>query len=373
MPTSLSVPFSCSSSHFTPSTKPPLTLRPPPFGLVPTPRQVYSAALLSPDAAAVNKIVRSLSLTVSPRELDHADHVVSLRAIMRAWLPLAPAVLNAIAAALPSARIAQKRRLAVLCPALMEATAAEAAARASALVAADSGSGSGGCGGGDGNVGGDGNDGGGGGVSVRDDVVGSGDGGGRIGTDVSAASMLPVLRRSFERCDGGDEAPVILYVAKLVSSSGVSGAHAEDEFIGFARIFSGTLRPGREDGGRLLYVVQPEVEKRSDDPDEGADESGTRLHTVHTIAETSLRLYLMMGRSLVSVDSVFAGDVCGIGGLARLGRKSATISTAGACPPLRAMALEGSPIVTVAVEAASVAQTHALDLALHTLDVTDPA
>ena len=54
--------------------------------------QVYHATLVSPDLAQRDKIVGSLGLTLAPRDLSHADTAVTLRAIMGAWLPLAPAV-----------------------------------------------------------------------------------------------------------------------------------------------------------------------------------------------------------------------------------------------------------------------------------------
>ena len=49
---------------------------------------VYDAALLSPDAAQVDKILQVLGLTVPSRELRHADGLVRLRSLMSAWLPL---------------------------------------------------------------------------------------------------------------------------------------------------------------------------------------------------------------------------------------------------------------------------------------------
>ena len=54
--------------------------------------QVYHSTLVSPDLAQRDKIIGSLGLTIAPRDLSHADTAVTLRAIMGAWLPLAPAV-----------------------------------------------------------------------------------------------------------------------------------------------------------------------------------------------------------------------------------------------------------------------------------------
>jgi len=56
------------------------------------------------------------------------------------------------------------------------------------------------------------------------------------------------LRESLQMCadepaDGTTTAvhvaPTVVYVAKMVCAAGVSGAHVDDEFIAFARVFCG--------------------------------------------------------------------------------------------------------------------------------------
>ena len=52
----------------------------------------------------IEKIVASLGLRVSARDSRHTDPRVHLSAICSQWLPLAPAVLDMVAAHLPSPR-----------------------------------------------------------------------------------------------------------------------------------------------------------------------------------------------------------------------------------------------------------------------------
>lgn len=72
--------------------------------------QVYDAALLSPDPTRRSKIVSSMGLDIPERELGHSDPLVVLRAIMGAWLPLAPTVLRAVTFALHDAPCHEEMR-----------------------------------------------------------------------------------------------------------------------------------------------------------------------------------------------------------------------------------------------------------------------
>ena len=81
--------------------------------------QVYDAVLLSPDAVKRDKIISSLGLHVPPRELKNADPGVQLRAIMGQWLPLGRNVLRAVVEVMPSADMAQRMRLELLCPEML--------------------------------------------------------------------------------------------------------------------------------------------------------------------------------------------------------------------------------------------------------------
>eukprot|EP00833_Pecoramyces_ruminatium_P016129 jgi/Orpsp1_1/1190161/evm.model.d7180000077100.1 len=101
--------------------------------------------------------------------------------------------------------------------------------------------------------------------------------------------------------------------------------------IGFARIFSGTLREGQ-----TVYVMGPKYDPM--DP--------TKFCTQVTVKN----LYLIMGKELEALTSVPAGNVFGIGGLDEVVLKSATVSSLTECPSLINVDMKAPPIVRVAVE-----------------------
>ena len=274
--------------------------------------QVYDAVLLSPDAAKRDKIISSLGLHVPPRELKNADSGVQLRAIMGQWLPLGRNVLRAVVEVMPSAGTAQRMRLELLCPEMLAVPAV---------------------------------------IAASSDGVEDGD------RHDDSERALGRLRAGVEGCS--TTAPIVVYIAKMVWVSGVAGAHPDDAFIGFARVFSGTVRPG---SGGFLHVLhaQPSADNAHPAP-------------VVQIPVDALRLYVMMGRELQSVSSVAAGTVCGIGGIGSAVLKCGTLSSDPRCPPFARMSMEGAPIVQVAVEPTEVGMLQDLERGLALLDQADPS
>jgi ribosome assembly protein 1 len=320
--------------------------------------QVYDAVLLSPDAVKRDKIISSLGLHVPPRELKNADPSVQLRAIMGQWLPLGRNVLRAVVEVMPSADTAQRMRLELLCPEMLAVpavapeSAPEGAPAGASLsgTAAAHGSSSGSC---------------------DDSVADQSQQPGACGAAIAASSdgvedggrqddferALGRLRAGVEGCS--TTAPVVVYIAKMVWVSGVAGAHPDDAFIGFARVFSGTVRPG---SGGFLHVLH-------------AQPCADRAHpaAVVQIPVDALRLYVMMGRELQSVSSVTAGTVCGVGGIGSAVLKCGTLSSDPRCPPFARMSMEGAPIVQVAVEPTEVGMLQELERGLALLDQADPS
>ena len=266
---------------------------------------VYTAVITSPDEAQRTKIVSTLGLEVPPRELKHTDPIVQLRAIMGLWLPLGRNVLRAVVEHLPNARDAQAARLKHICPPLHAAAEDE-----------------------------------------EEEYV-----------DVGG-SALTSLSRHVSTCD--PSGPVVLHVAKMVYAAGVHGAHPDDIFVGFARVFCGTLKPG---SGGLLHVLQEEGGSSSQ-----RDESNGGSITVEI---DCIRLYVLMGRELIPTSEVGAGAVCGIGGLGNTVGKSATLCTEAVCPPFAALATQSAPIVQVAVEPTNLSQMSELEKGLQLLGRAD--
>ena len=150
-------------------------------------------------------------------------------------------------------------------------------------------------------------------------------------------------------------------------------------FIGFARVFSGTLRTGD-----LVYVLGPKHDPSRLTPaaletlatttaslaDLPADQHATRARVG--------ALYLLMGRDLEAVEEVAAGHICGIGGLEGAVIKSATLSSTPYAVPLAEgdaghpfSTTGGIPILRVAVEPKNPADMAALTRALKMLNQAD--
>ncbi|XP_043240169.1 elongation factor-like GTPase 1 isoform X1 [Amphibalanus amphitrite] len=345
----------------------------------------YEAIAVRRDKDMTEKIISRLKLTVSPRDMRSTDPRVQLQAVFSQWLPLAPAVLDMVVARLPAASSLSEER-------------------AERLLA---------------------------GRGVEFDQL----------PDETRA-----LRELFTRCDAAEEAPVIVFVSKMVAvdrselpenrarpltaeemerrreearrrhaeraaaaaaaaaegtpdndaSAGVplseeqvaalrqSAAAAEqtpepaaadpkEVFVAFARVFSGTLRPGRR-----LLVLGPKH-----DPAAALQElaAAGAVATAASLAELAAGqhitectvgpLYLLMGRALEELTEAPAGCVVGIGGLADHVLKSATLASTPACPAFSELSSAVVPIVRVAVEPARPADLPRLVAGLRLLNQAD--
>ena len=169
-------------------------------------------------------------------------------------------------------------------------------------------------------------------------------------------------------------------------------------FLAFARVYSGTLHRGQ-----ALYLLHPRYDPRSADltrpnlsstteaangragqaanggagqaanggtgeaANGGAGEGEDRYWERVKVAE----LYILMGRSVMEVDTVPAGNILGIAGLDDQILKSATISTTLACPAFRPMSFAAAPILRVAVEPLHASGTAALSRGMKLLNQAD--
>ena len=129
-----------------------------------------------------------------------------------------------------------------------------------------------------------------------------------------------------------------------------------DHLIGFARLYSGTLSVGDE-----VYVLPP------------------KFSPAHPYASpepkkvTVTDLYLLMGRSLEPLQSVPAGVVFGIGGLAGYVLKTGTLcSQLEGSVNLGGVSLNTPPIVRVALEPVNPADLGKMVTGLRLLEQSDP-
>jgi ribosome assembly protein 1 len=120
-----------------------------------------------------------------------------------------------------------------------------------------------------------------------------------------------------------DAEPTVAYLSKQFAvtthkhiTNSETGDELEDsreKLIGMARVFHGKLSVGQE-----IFVLRPKFNPAH--PEDG-----------HFVRVTVHELFLLMGRDLEPVETVYAGNVFGIGGLEEHVGKSATLSTSLNC------------------------------------------
>lgn len=315
---------------------------------------MYILILCGSDRERVEKIVGALKIKVLPRDLRSRDPQILLSAIFSQWLPLSTCVLLAIIGQLPPPKDAQRMRLSkMLYPNIHR-------------------------------------------------------------KDNDPLEPTNDVEKALYNCDISPEAPVVAYVSKMFavpveflpenrrtqmtaeemrergrqqrelraaqaaldkSGEGIplnteqiniltQEAEAEEEqaveelkgesLIGFARLYSGTIRVGQK-----LYVLGPKY-----DP---------KYPKKHISEITVQSLYLIMGRDVESLDEVCAGNVFGIGGLEGHILKNGTLaSTLENVRNMAGVKMETSPIVRVALEPEDPTQMDKLVEGLHLLNQADP-
>ncbi|KAG5959065.1 hypothetical protein E4U58_005102 [Claviceps cyperi] len=284
------------------------------------------------DAAMLEKVTKSLNLSIPPHVLRARDPRLLLTTVFASWLPLATALLVSVIESLPSPPAAQAERGPDL---IAQSPGHEAVDKEikDAMVSFKH--------------------------DPSDPVVAY------VSKMVSVPeSELPENRRKPGSQMTGEEARELARkkraealraaAAQDASEGAVDGGitealgnthidNANDEeaeqaepehLIGFARIYSGTLSVGDS-----LYVVPPKWSPA--DPTAGPQPQ----------AVTVSALYMLMGRNLESLDSVPAGVVFGIGGLESKILKSGTLcSKLDGAINLAGVSMVGKPIVRVALE-----------------------
>jgi len=280
------------------------------------------------DKEKIDKIVKSLNLKILPRDLKSKDIRAVQSTICSTWLPLAQTVLYSIIEQLPSPLEAQKIRLPKLLypqninnipdtdltenqkkleKALYECDASD---NAPVVVI----------------------------ISKMVDIKAE-----ELPTNrrvqLTAEEMRENRRKLLEQrkleLEGNSDAPIILTEIQKNAEKNIKSNNEENKkdsvLIGFARIFSGTIREGQK-----IYVMGPKYDPM--DPSKFCTEV------------TVKNLYLIMGKELEALSSVPAGNVFGIGGLDEVILKSATASSLTECPSLINVDMKAPPIVRVAVE-----------------------
>eukprot|EP00004_Rigifila_ramosa_P026599 TRINITY_DN8369_c0_g1_i1.p1 TRINITY_DN8369_c0_g1~~TRINITY_DN8369_c0_g1_i1.p1 ORF type:complete len:1050 (-),score=290.48 TRINITY_DN8369_c0_g1_i1:58-2988(-) len=265
--------------------------------------QAYQAAMERDEAKCVT-FAEKLKLKISPRELKSKDAKMVVQALFQAWLPLSPACLGMVVQHIPSPKAAQVK-LEKIWPALFSRPELQEIAE-----------------------------------SVR--------------TCNSAATAPLVCFISKMFVVTADQLPADIHT-RVARITGESEGRQENQqhFIGFARVYSGTLTRNQS-----VYVLGPRY-----------DPSDTEKH-VSLVKIT--QLYCMMGRELQDVNSVPAGNVVGIGGLGDIVLKTATITNRLDCVSFPSLLFQASPVVRVALEPQNPSEMGALVAGLQLLNQADP-
>ncbi|XP_071508602.1 elongation factor-like GTPase 1 [Diadema antillarum] len=333
---------------------------------------LYDTVFVRKDKEKMEKIVKSLGLKVASRDLRHNDPKIHLQAICHQWLPVSSAVLSMVCEKLPSpTSVGEERIEKLMCSS------------------------------------------------------------GQRFDSLHPESQR--LKEAFQKSDSDPEAPVIVYVSKMVAvenrllpqnrprpltdaeiqrrreearrrhaerraaaeeGGGVGGekgnvtsststpstdsgsdtkspaSESEETFLAFARVFSGTIRKGQK-----LYVLGPRhdpqkaLTEMSENGGQLPENSECRKHIAEFTVDS---LFLLMGRELELLEEIPAGSILGIGGLEDIVLKSATISSTIACPAFTDMTFAAPPIVRVAVEPRHLADMQALIQGMKLLNQADP-
>lgn len=307
------------------------------------------------DSAMVEKITKSLSLTIPSHVLRSKDPRALLTALFSAWLPLSTAVLVSVIEYLPSPPVAQANRLPALIDAspapehvsesLRKAVVGFEAQREAPTVAYVSKM-----------------------VAVRASDLPQNKR--KVGESMTADEALELARQKraeiakARKAAGGESLNGTSGIGEALDNTRLDDEQEPEietpedpeHLIGFARLYSGTLCVGDE-----IYVLPPKF-------------SPANPHAAPEPRKVKVTgLYLMMGRGLESLTSVPAGVVFGIAGLEGYILKTGTLcSQLEGSVNLAGVSMGNQPIVRVALEPTNPGDLDKLINGMRLLEQSDP-
>ncbi|KAK9462181.1 P-loop containing nucleoside triphosphate hydrolase protein [Lipomyces oligophaga] len=305
---------------------------------------VYDCTVIDRDLEKAERVVKTLGIKVLPRDLRSKDTRGLLATIFNQWLPLSTSVLITVLNKLPSPIVAQHSRIPtilesapgseLLDPALRTAMEnCDSQGPVSAFVSKM--------------------------IAIPEDDLPrpvSGTVGGDIRERVRKAREAANKAQTQAQDDDSVTKPsnsLSAMLAELNMKEQYPPETKKEALIGFSRLYSGTLKVGQE-----LYVLGPKYNPLYPEK--------------HVSKCTITDLYLLMGRELISLDSVPCGNVVGIGGLEGAVLKSGTLVSVPGGVNLAGVNLASQPIVRVALEPEHPSQLPQLEKGLKLLNQADP-
>ncbi|ANZ73217.1 BA75_01060T0 [Komagataella pastoris] len=327
---------------------------------------VYKHCLETRDQEKLGKIVKALGVKVVPREIKAKDSRALLRTIFSQWLPVSSAVLLTVIQKVPSPLEAQKKRMPSLLSTTPHSELIDVAlsndiiscnreglvcayvSKMLSIPTAELG---------------------------RNQVVQLSEEEQQIRGRQARAKALKMAERArlLEVAANGREMSYStssmseVEVADIADDDGNLAWDSEEEsaeekivdlpkeeLLGFARVYSGTLKVGQ-----TLVVLGPKY--------------SPKYPSLHVSEIHISDLYLIMGRDFVAIDEAPAGNIVAIGGLMGKVLKSGTVVTLNvAGVNLAGFSSSALPIVRVAVEPVNPVHMHYLEKGLEMLNQADP-
>lgn len=156
--------------------------------------------------------------------------------------------------------------------------------------------------------------------------------------------------KAIARCDTSDEAPVVVYVSKMVPDN-------TNGFIAFGRVLSGNVKPNTK-----VYVQDPEYVP---------DPTSTKKN-FHVCEKNLSKVLIVNPRGSIQIPNCPAGNIVGLVGVEGFLKKTGTISTFKNCYNIKTMKFSVSPVVKVAVSPKRSADLNHFKEGLEKLAKSDP-
>ena len=310
---------------------------------------IYQFAFLEKDLYKVNTIVKKLDISVHLKDMKHSNKKHLVQTIMQQWLPLSEAALNMAVNYMPGPEDLTEKRVERLL------------------------------------------------TNYTYQKFGS------------LPSEVKFLKYHFSSCKSDCNVPQIAYVSKVMVFKLGTASFPNDSsiepisdiliqkdgnydyadlhpisdkyvslppsysFVAFTRVFSGTLFTGQ-----TLYFLHPRYDPK--DVILLKDEYLTSK-TFEKIPQTlppnvSLfrikQLYILMGGELIEVNSVSAGNICGVTGFDNIILRNGTLSSTLSCIPFSPLFYDVNPILKVALEPGKISELDGLVKGIELLAQADP-